>query len=250
VDAEALSELMEAVRAGEVEPDVAVAALRRLPFADLGFARVDHHRALRQGMAETVFGPGKAPEQCAAIVAELLAQPGSTPVVLSRADAAQVAASMAVNAGGEVIEAGGGDPADRRLHTVVWRPASGRRELVAVVTAGTADLPVADECAATLTAHGLRPLRITDVGVAGLHRVLDAASEIAAADAVVVVAVPTSVGYGSSLEGVTALLGMLASCASGMTVVGVDNGFGAAIAVLRMLNVGASLASATERRDA
>ena len=275
MDAEALSELMEAVRAGEVEPDAAVAALRRLPFADLGFARVDHHRALRQGMAETVFGPGKAPEQCAAIVAELLAQPGSTPVVLSRADAAQVAAAMAANVGGEVIEAGGGDPADRRLHTVVWRAASTRTETIAVVTAGTADLPVADECAATLTAHGLRPLRITDVGVAGLHRVLDAASEIAAADAVVVVAgmegalasvvggltaapvvaVPTSVGYGSSLEGVTALLGMLASCASGMTVVGVDNGFGAAIAVLRMLNVGAVAgasndASESERSDA
>lgn len=269
MDAEALSELMESVRRGEVRPDEAVAALRRLPFADLGFARIDHHRALRQGMAESVYGPGKAPEQCAAIVAELLAQPGSTPVVLSRADATQVAAAMAANAGGEVIEAGGGDPSDRRLHTVVWRPAAARAETVAVVTAGTADLPVADECAATLTAHGLRPLRITDVGVAGLHRILDAADEIAAADAVVVVAgmegalasvvggltaapvvaVPTSVGYGSSLEGVTALLGMLASCASGMTVVGIDNGFGAAIAVLRMLDV-VTRAGVGERSDA
>jgi NCAIR mutase (PurE)-related protein len=275
MDVDALSELMESVRTGAVDPDEAVARLRRLPFADLGFARVDHHRALRQGRAETVFGPGKAPDQCAAIVAELLAMPGSTPVVLSRADAAQVAAAMAANAGGEVIEAGGGDPADRRLHTVVWRPASVRPEVVAVVTAGTADLPVADECAATLTAHGLRPLRITDVGVAGLHRILDAVEEIASADAVIVVAgmegalasvvggltaapvvaVPTSVGYGSSLEGITALLGMLASCASGMTVVGVDNGFGAAIAVLRMLDVATNVRRTTttpveERSDA
>lgn len=261
MDADALRELLDAVRDGAVHPDDAVATLRRLPFADLGFARVDHHRALRQGLAETVFGPGKEPAQCAAIVAELLAQPGSSPVVLSRADAEQVAAALSANPGGEVIEAGGGST--ERLHTVVWRPASPRGERVAVVTAGTADLPVADECAATLTAHGLRPMRITDVGVAGLHRVLDAADELAAADVVVVVAgmegalasvvggltaapvvaVPTSVGYGSSLEGVTALLGMLASCASGMTVVGIDNGFGAAIAVLRMLRVRASVAA-------
>lgn len=253
MDADALRELLDAVRTGDVDPDDAVAVLRRLPFADLGYARVDHHRALRQGLAETVYGPGKDPLQCAAIVAELLAQPGSSPVVLSRADAEQVAAALAANAGGTVIEAGGGSV--ERLHTVVWRPAPRRDERVAVVTAGTADLPVADECAATLTAHGLDPVRITDVGVAGLHRVLDAAEELATADVVVVVAgmegalasvvggltaapviaVPTSVGYGSSLEGVTALLGMLASCASGLTVVGIDNGFGAAIAVLRML---------------
>ena len=255
MDAEALRELLTAVQTGEIDPDDAVTALRRLPFADLGYARVDHHRALRQGLAETVFAPGKEPVHCGAIVAELLAQPGSSPIVLSRADGTQVAAALAANPGGEVIEAGGGSV--DRLHTVVWRSASARSERVAVVTAGTSDLPVADECAATLTAHGIRPVRITDVGVAGLHRVLDAADELAAADAVVVVAgmegalasvvggltaapvvaVPTSVGYGSSLEGVTALLGMLASCASGLTVVGIDNGFGAAIAVLRMMNV-------------
>ena len=148
-------------------------------------------------------------------------------------------------------------------HLRWWGRSSGRRTphrgvaSVTVVTAGTADLPVAEECAATLTAHGLRPARITDIGVAGLHRVLDAVDELAAADAIVVVAgmegalasvvggltaapvvaVPTSVGYGASLQGVTALLGMLASCASGLTVVGIDNGFGAACAVLRMLNL-------------
>jgi len=271
MDAEALSELLEGVRRGEVSPDEAVVVLRRLPFADLGFAKVDHHRTLRQGLAETVFAPGKTPEQCAAIVAELLAQPGSAPVVLSRASAEQVAAALAGSEGGHVIEAGGGgagsgagDSRSGRLHTVVWRAAAERRERVAVVTAGTADLPVADECAATLAAHGIRAIRITDVGVAGLHRVLDAAEELAAADAVVVVAgmegalasvvggltaapvvaVPTSVGYGSSLEGITALLGMLASCASGLTVVGIDNGFGAAVAIVRMLN-----ARVSERAD-
>jgi len=268
MDEAALRELLDAVKVGAVSADDAVAALRRLPFADLGFARVDHHRSLRQGMAETVYGPGKAPEQCAAIVAELLTQPGGSPIVLSRADADQVAAAVAANPAGTVVEAGSGDPAERRLHTVVWRPAAERPERVAVVTAGTADLPVADECAATLVAHGVRLLRITDVGVAGLHRILDAAEELASADAVVVVAgmegalasvvggltaapvvaVPTSVGYGSSLEGVTALLGMLASCASGLTVVGIDNGFGAACAILRTLNVIA--AHRTERSDA
>jgi NCAIR mutase (PurE)-related protein len=264
MDAQALSELLEQVRTGAVSPDDAVTALRRLPFADIGFAKVDHHRALRQGLAETVFAPGKTPEQCAAIVAELLSQPGSAPVLLSRASAEQVAVALAGADDGHVIEAGGGDPLNARLHTVVWRPAAERRERVAVVTAGTADLPVADECAATLTAHGLRPLRITDVGVAGLHRILDAAEELAAVDALVVVAgmegalasvvgglssapvvaVPTSVGYGSSLDGITALLGMLASCASGLTVVGIDNGFGAAIAIIRMLN-----ARVSERSD-
>jgi len=141
--------------------------------------------------------------------------------------------------------------------TVVWRRAAERSERVVVVTAGTADLPVGDECDAVLRAYGFGPVRISDVGVAGLHRVLDAADELAGADAIVVVAgmegalasvvggltgapivaVPTSVGYGSSFEGVTALLAMLSSCASGITVVGIDNGFGAACAVVRVLGV-------------
>ncbi len=199
-------------------------------------------------MAETVYGPGKTPEQCAAIVAELLAQPGSAPVLLTRADVSQLEAVTAANPGATVTGHG-------PYVTVVWRVAPTRPDRVLVVTAGTADLPVADECAATLDAHGLPPLRVSDVGVAGLHRVLDAADELAAADAIVVVAgmegalasvvgglsaapiiaVPTSVGYGAAFEGVTALLAMLASCASGVTVVGIDNGFGAACAVVRLL---------------
>jgi NCAIR mutase (PurE)-related protein len=248
VDAVALSRLLAAVRDGHLRVDDAVAELRRLPYADLGFARVDHHRALRQGRAETVYGPGKTAEQAAAIVTELLTA-ASGPVLLSRATDGQAATAVAANAGGEVHRHGPGHS------TVVWRPAPPRSGRVLVVTAGTADLPVADECAVTLAAHGVEPERLTDVGVAGIHRLLAVADRLAEADAVVVVAgmegalasvaggltgapvvaVPTSVGYGASLEGVTALLGMLASCASGLTVVGIDNGFGAACAVLRLL---------------
>jgi NCAIR mutase (PurE)-related protein len=243
VDEAALRRLLDDVRSGRLAPDDAVGALRRLPFADLGFARVDHHRHVRQGMAEAVYGPGKTPDQAARIVAELLARSSEAPVVLTRADAAMVAAAVEANPGAEVVGT-----------TVVWRPAPARRERVWLVTAGTADLPVADECAATLTAHGLAPQRLTDVGVAGIHRLLPHVDDLAEADAVVVVAgmegalasvvggltgspvvaVPTSVGYGAGLEGVTALLGMLASCAAGITVVGIDNGYGAACAVARL----------------
>jgi NCAIR mutase (PurE)-related protein len=249
VDEVALRRLLDAVQAGAVTIDDAVDRLRRLPYADLGFARVDHHRALRQGMAEAVYGPGKTPDQCAAIVAELLDAPGQAPVLLTRADAEQAAAALARNPGGVRTGTGVGPL------TLAWRTAAPRPERVVIATAGTADLPVADECAATLTAHGLDALRLTDVGVAGVHRLLASAEALADADAVVVVAgmegalaslvggitpapvvaVPTSAGYGASLGGVTALLAMLASCAAGLTVVGIDNGFGAACAVLRML---------------
>jgi NCAIR mutase (PurE)-related protein len=247
VDELALRRLLDAVQVGAVTTDDAVDRLRRLPFADLGFARVDHHRALRQGMAEAVYGPGKTPEQVAEIVAELLSAPGSGPVLLTRADDAQVAAALDRNPDGHRT--------GTARSTVTWRIAEARPERVVVATAGTADLPVADECAATLAAHGLEPIRLTDVGVAGVHRLLASADVLADADAVVViagmegalasivggitpapvVAVPTSAGYGASLGGVTALLGMLASCAAGLTVVGIDNGFGAACAVLRIL---------------
>jgi NCAIR mutase (PurE)-related protein len=238
-----LTELLEAVRIGAIAPDDAVATLRRLPWADLGFARVDHHRALRQGMAEVVYGPGKTPEQVTAIVGELLGA-SDGPVLVSRATAEQAEAAFTAHPGGRAHGA-----------TLVWRPAAPRPERVVVACAGTADLPVADECAAVLGAHGVEPLRLTDVGVAGVHRVLAHGDDLAGADAVVVVAgmegalasliggltpapvvaVPTSVGYGASLEGVTALLAMLASCAAGVTVVGIDNGYGAACAVLRLL---------------
>jgi pyridinium-3,5-biscarboxylic acid mononucleotide synthase len=243
VDERTLRELLEAVQAGEVAPDDAVEALRRLPWADLGFARVDHHRALRQGMAEVVYGPGKSPEHVVAIVGELLAG-GDGPVLVTRADDAQVAAALAAHRGGQQTGT-----------TLVWRPAAPRPDRVVLACAGTADLPVADECAAVLLAHGVEAVRLTDVGVAGVHRLLAHADDLARADAVVVVAgmegalasivggltpapvvaVPTSVGYGASLAGVTALLAMLASCAAGIAVVGIDNGYGAACTVLRLL---------------
>ena len=199
-------------------------------------------------MGEAVYGPGKTPEQCALIVAELLSEPGSGPVLLTRADPAQVAAALERAPDGEVTRTGS-------LAVVVWRPAPERPGRVVVVTAGTADLPVADECVAVLQAYGLRPTVLVDCGVAGVHRLLASVDELAEADAVVVVAgmegalaslvggispapivaVPVSSGYGAALEGVTALLAMHASCAAGLTVVGIDNGFGAACAVARIL---------------
>lgn len=242
MDEAALRQLLENVRNGTVRPDDAVTSLRRLPYADLGFARVDHHRHVRQGMAEAVYGPGKTPDQAARIVTELLTRSESAPVLLTRADVAQVQAATGANPEAMVVGT-----------TVVWRPAPPRDERILVITAGTADLPVADECAATLTAHGLVPQRLTDVGVAGIHRLLEHTDDLADADAVVViagmegalasviggltgapvVAVPTSVGYGAGLDGVTALLAMHASCAAGIAVVGIDNGYGAACAVAR-----------------
>ncbi|MGI9033730.1 MAG: nickel pincer cofactor biosynthesis protein LarB [Acidimicrobiales bacterium] len=244
MDEATLRRLLDDLRSGAIEADEAVSRLRRLPFADLGFARVDHHRTLRQGLPEAVYAPGKTPAQCAAIVAELLAEPGGGPVLLTRADDAQAAAAAEANAG-----------AVRTGPTLAWRPAGQRPGRILVLTAGTADLAVATECTATLTAHGFRPTLVADVGVAGVHRLLMSLDDLASADVVVVVAgmegalaslvggvtpapvvaVPTSVGYGAALEGVTALLAMLSSCAAGLTVVGIDNGFGAACTVARML---------------
>jgi len=272
MDEPALFRLLDDVRSGAISPDDAVRQLRRLPFADLGFAKVDHHRSLRQGLPEAVYGQGKTPGQCAGIVGELLrggiseaAADGTgpiatdgPPVILTRADDAQVAAALTDHPGGVRTVTGtatGGDQVRGELSMVVWRPAPPRLARTLVVTAGTSDLPVARECEGTLTALGLRPELLADCGVAGIHRLLASADALADADAVVVVAgmegalaslvggitpapvvaVPTSTGYGAALEGVTALLAMLASCASGLVVVGIDNGFGAAHAVARIL---------------
>ncbi|HXQ62516.1 MAG TPA: nickel pincer cofactor biosynthesis protein LarB [Acidimicrobiales bacterium] len=248
MDEPALRQLLDDVGAGVTAPDEAVARLRRLPFADLGFARVDHHRRLRQRVGEAVYAPGKTPEQCALIVDELLSEPGGGPVLLTRAGPAQVAAAVEMAPDGVVTTTGSSA-------TVVWRPAPVRPGRVVVITAGTADLPVAEECVAVLCAYGLPPTVLADCGVAGVHRLLASVDELAEADAVIVVAgmegalaslvggispapivaVPVSTGYGAALEGVTALLAMHASCAAGLTVVGIDNGFGAACAVARIL---------------
>lgn len=261
MDETALRRLLDRIRTGELSPDDGVRQLRRLPSTDLGYAQVDHHRSLRQGLPESVYAPGKTPEQCAGIVAELLAEPDGGPVILSRADPDQVAAALDASPGGEVTGAKG-------VATVAWRAAPPRPERVVVVTAGTADLPVAEECRATLAAFGLDATLVVDVGVAGLHRLLSKLDVLEGAAAVVVVAgmegalasvigglvaspvvaVPTSVGYGASLEGVTALLAMLAGCAAGVTVTGIDNGFGAAHAVARLLGPQTDSAESLGRR--
>jgi len=243
----------------------------------VGEALVDHHRALRQGMPEAVYGPGKSPEQCVEIVGELLRH-GDGPVLLTRATDAQAKAAIAAHvddfgeprtvttrrtSGPDARSSSGSGSSDLMLQSLLWRqpepgshPRSHARVLIA--TAGTADTAVADEADLTLAAHGISADRLHDVGVAGLHRLLAHIDRVTSADAVIVaagmegalasvvggltaapvVAIPTSVGYGSGLDGVTALLAMHASCASGVTVVGVDNGFGAAVAVVRMLTLG------------
>ena len=224
-----------------MHPDDAVAELRRLPFADLGFARVDHHRACAKGWPRPSTDrarprPGRGHRGRAA--RRWRRAGAGHPCRRRQADAA-----LAANPGG----------AD--TGTLVWRPAAAPARAeggVAPPAPPTCRWPTS---AAVLAAFGLDPVRLTDVGVAGVHRLLAEADALATADAVVVVAgmegalasvvggltpapvvaVPTSVGYGASLEGVTALLAMLASCAAGITVVGIDNGYGAACAVLRML---------------
>src|SRR6056300_528784 len=270
-DPDGLRDLLSGVRDGTVSLDAAVEHLSRLPFAEVGEALVDHHRALRQGMPEAVYGPGKSPEHCVAIVGELLRHRDG-PVLLNRATDAQAKAVIAAHVDdyGEPrmvttrrtagLDAGSSDLV---LQSLLWRqpePGSHPRAdaRVLVVTAGTADTAVADEADLTLAAHGISADRLHDVGVAGLHRLLGHLDRVTSADAVIVaagmegalasvvggltaapvVAIPTSVGYGSGLDGVTALLAMHASCAIGVTVVGVDNGFGAAVAVVRMLTLG------------
>ena len=238
-----LRALIDAVRSGALSPDDAVTQLRRLPFAEVGDTLVDHHRALRQGMPEAVYGQGKTTAQCIEIVGELLAH-GSGPVLLTRVSQSASADVLAVHPGAESMAG-----------CLLWRaPKSFRTARPLVVSAGTSDVPVVDECVLTLRAYGFVADRLTDVGVAGLHRLLAHLDRITSADAVVVVAgmegalasvvggltaapvvaVPTSVGHGAGLEGVTALLAMHAACASGITVVGIDNGFGAACALARM----------------
>ncbi len=245
MDEPTLRALLDDLAAGRIDADDVVRRLQRLPFADIGDALVDHHRALRQGMPEAIYGPGKTPEQCVAHrrgAARSRHRPGAAHAApMTRRSRRSTAAH---------------GPATQQGGALLYRaPTPHRTSTVLVVAAGTADRSVADECLLTLTAHGFAPARLDDVGVAGLHRLLAHLDTVTAADAVIVVAgmegalasviggltgapvvaVPTSVGYGASLEGVTALLAMLASCAAGVTVVGIDNGFGAACAAARML---------------
>lgn len=213
-------------------------------FDDLGYARPDTDREARFGLPEVIFGPGKTPDQVAGVARSLLAA-GDGPVLVTRIDRAAAEQVLDLVPGGQL------DEAARLLR---WREPTPLAFRVAVVAAGTSDGPVAVEAAAVARAVGLEVERIDDVGVAGIHRLLAEQDRIAKADAVVciagmegalpsvvaglvaapVIAVPTSVGYGAALEGVTALLAMLTSCAAGITVVNIDSGFGAALAAFRI----------------
>lgn len=213
-------------------------------YSDLGWARPDLDRERRTGLPEVVYGPGKPPDRIAGVVRELLAGNGG-PVLVTRVEAAVAA---------EVVAAVPGGRHDEAARLLVWRPAASRGFRVVVASAGTSDAPVAAEAAAVAAAVGLDVHEIRDVGVAGLHRLLAEREVLAAADTVVcvagmegalasvvgglvgcpVVAVPTSVGYGAALDGVTALLAMLSSCAAGVVVVNIDSGFGAAMAAHRL----------------
>ncbi len=237
VNSEELRELLRAVAAGEQGVDAAMRQLETAPFADLGFARVDHHRAMRDGLPEVVLAEGKTPGQVAAIATDIASRGGL--LLVTRADAAHMAALREVVPAVEVHE-------DAR---VAWHDPSPRPRVgdVAVVTAGTSDIPVAEEAAITASLMGATVRRFYDVGVAGIHRLAGDVEALREANALVVVAgmegalpsvvgglvqnpviaVPTSVGYGASFGGVAALLGMLNSCATGVSVVNIDNGFGA-----------------------
>lgn len=214
-------------------------------FEDLGYARPDTGREARLGVPEVVYGPGKTVEQVVGVVQALLAA-NHGPVLVTRLDPDAAAAVGAAVPGGSY---------DAQARLLVWRPAAPRPFRVVVASAGTSDGPVAAEAAAVSTALGLDVHELRDVGVAGVHRLLAEADVLAAADAVIcvagmegalpsvvgglvgrpVIAVPTSVGYGASLEGVTPLLAMLSSCAAGVVVVNIDSGFGAAVAAHRMV---------------
>jgi NCAIR mutase (PurE)-related protein len=238
MDAESIRALLGDVRAGRLGVDEALGRLRSLPYADLGFAKVDLHRALRSGAPEAVFCPGKTPEQVVAIVRRLAAEHAN--VLATRADASM---ATAVEAAGLPCRY---HPVARLL-VVRPEPTEGVG-LVVVAAAGTSDLPVAEEAVLVARALGNRVERVDDCGVAGLHRLLDHRELLAEANAIVavagmegalpsvigglvdrpVIAVPTSVGYGTSLNGLAALLAMLNSCAPGVSVVNIDNGYGAA----------------------
>ena len=234
-----LRRILERVARGELAAADAFEQVKRLPFEDLGFAKVDHHRALRRGFPEAVFGAGKTPEQIVAIVGKITAR--GQRVLVTRTSAEVHARVAAVHPIARYHEAA-------RCLTVEAEPAAALPGRIAIAAAGTSDLPVAEEAAVTATFHGAAVERIYDVGVAGLHRLLDRADTLRSADVVIVVAgmegalpsvvaglvdapvvaVPTSVGYGASFHGLAALLAMLNSCASGVGVVNIDNGFGAA----------------------
>jgi hypothetical protein len=238
-----LEDLLEQVARGEIDVGAAhsqlIRAFRSQPFEDLGFARVDHHRPVRQGFPEVILGLGKTPAQIAAIAAEIVSR-GST-LLITRASAAAYDAVRLVVPGVTYY-------ADAAVITLRQQDVTKGKGTILVASAGTSDLSVAEEAACSADVMGNDVVRLYDVGVAGLHRLLGERAALESARVIIVVAgmegalpsvvsglvsapviaVPTSVGYGASFGGVAALLGMLNSCASGVSVVNIDNGFGAA----------------------
>jgi NCAIR mutase (PurE)-related protein len=248
VSPERLLLLLERVRSGALEPARALDELATLPFEDVSFARVDQHRALRQGLPEVILGQGKTPGQIIGVAERLLAAGHN--VLVTRVDPDGV---PEITRAVPTLEH---HPVARTLAAAPRPvPAVGGAPVV-VVTAGTSDLPVAEEALETLRAAGVPTERVIDVGIAGLHRVLESLPVLRRGRAVIVVAgmegalpsvvgglvrapviaVPTSTGYGAALSGLTALFSMLTSCASGITVVNIDNGFGAAMAAIRLVH--------------
>jgi NCAIR mutase (PurE)-related protein len=242
MDPDRIVELLMQVRQGKVSVGQAMARLRHLPFEDLGFAKIDHHRALRRGFPEVILGEGKEPHEIAAIVRALRRR--KTNVLVTRLSAQKMALVKKLISGLKYH-------ATARAATWIGQPIKiTGKGVVLVVCAGTSDIAVAEEAVLTATIMGNRVEKLFDVGVAGIHRLLGNREQLAAASVVIVIAgmegalpsvvaglidrpviaVPTSVGYGTSFNGVAALLGMLNSCASGVTVVNIDNGFGAGFA--------------------
>jgi hypothetical protein len=235
---ESLKKLFQQVKRGALSPDEAVQQLKHLPFEDIGFANIDHHRSLRVGMPEVIFGPGKTPSNLAAIFAKL-SERGHN-VLATRATAEQFRAVRRKLRKAEFHEAA------RAITLTRDETIYGKGKIV-VVLAGTSDIPIAEEAVVTAEVMGNEVQHVYDVGVAGIHRLLARRDVLTQARVIVVcagmegalpsvvgglvgvpvIAVPTSVGYGASFKGVTALLGMLNSCASNVTVVNIDNGFGA-----------------------
>ena len=235
---ESIRKLLEEVRQGKLSPDDAITELRHLPFEDLGFAKVDHHRALRAGMPEVIFGSGKTPAQVAGIFKRLARHARN--VLATRASKEQFSAVKKVVPGVRFEK-------DARAIVLRRDPAQYGKGVITVVSAGTSDIPVAEEAVVTADLMGNKVKRLYDVGVAGIHRLLSHGRAISQSRVIIVcagmegalpsvvgglvgvpvIAVPTSVGYGASFEGVAALLGMMNSCASNVSVVNIDNGFGA-----------------------
>jgi len=238
MNSDTLKKLFDDVRRGKLSADEAVQKLRHLPFEDLGFANVDHHRTLRMGMPEVVFGPGKTPEQLSEIFSRL-ARRGSN-VLATRVSPGQVRAVRRKLRQAEFHELA-------RALTLTRDETIYGKGRIAVVSAGTGDIPVAEEALVTAQTMGNEVQHLYDVGVAGIHRLLARRDLLTQARVIIVcagmegalpsvvgglvgvpvIAVPTSVGYGASYQGIAALLGMLNSCASNVTVVNIDNGFGA-----------------------